>query len=255
MSLRGNRTGSQAMQFSIYQESRRGSRRSNQDRIACCTGRNALLLLLADGLSVRTRGKAAAGIAMQFVTQAFRREARPALADPCSFLRRAITGAHQAIIDQEGRGLAQAPRTTCVACVVQSGIACWAHVGNSRLYHVRDGCILARTTDHSRAQQLIDQGRMREGAFAAHAQRKLILNCLGSPRPPQVELSQNTRLETGDTLMLCSDGLWGPLSPGIISSALQKQNILQAIPELLDEAERRAGHSCDNLSVIALSWE
>jgi serine/threonine protein phosphatase PrpC len=243
------------MQFSIYQESRRGSRRSNQDRIASCHSRDALLMLIADGLGGHPHGEVAAQIAMQFITESFRREARPALSDPLSFLRRAIAGAHQAIIQHSGGGLAEAPRTTCVACVVQNDDACWAHAGDSRLYHIRDGRILARTKDHSRIQQLIDQGRIREEAFATHPERNQVFSCLGSARTPRVDLSQVTRLDAGDTLILCSDGLWSPLSPKIIGNALQQNGIMQAIPELLDEAERRAGRECDNLSVIALTWE
>jgi hypothetical protein len=70
-----------------------------------------------------------------------------------------------------------------------------------------------------------------------------------------VDLSEPTRLDRGDTLILCSDGLWGPLSAKIISGAMLKDGIMQAVPELLDEAERRAGRECDNLSAIALAWE
>jgi len=244
------------MQFSIYEESRRGARRSNQDRIAYCYSRDALLMLVADGMGGHLHGEVAAQIAMQFITETFRREAKPALADPALFLRRAITGAHNAIIEHAAAGeLAEAPRTTCVACVVQDNAACWAHAGDSRLYHIRDGRILAQTKDHSRVQQLIDQGRIREEAFAAHPERNRIFNCLGSHRPPQVELSEKTRLHTGDSLILCSDGLWGPLSGKIISGALQKSSIMEAVPELLDEAERRAGRECDNLSVIGVTWE
>lgn len=244
------------MQFSIYQESRRGARKSNQDRTAYCYSRNALLMLVADGMGGHLHGEAAAEIAMQFITGTFRREAKPALADPAQFLRRAIIGAHHAIIEHADAGrLTEAPLTTCVACVVQDNAACWAHAGDSRLYHFRDGRILAQTKDHSRVQQLIDQGRIREEAFAAHPERNLILNCLGADRPPQVELAQKTRLHAGDTLMLCSDGLWGPLSGRIICSALQRSGIMQAVPELLDEAERRAGRECDNLSVIGVTWE
>jgi PPM family protein phosphatase len=244
------------MQFSIYQESRRGARRFNQDRIAYCYSRDTLLMLVADGMGGHLHGEVAAQLAMQFITETFRREAKPALADPALFLRRAITGAHQAIIEHAAAGgLAEAPRTTCVACVAQDNAACWAHAGDSRLYHIRDGRILAQTKDHSRVQQLIDQGRIRAEAFAAHPERNRIFNCLGSHRPPQVDLSENTRLRAGDTLILCSDGLWGPLSGKIISSALQKSGIMQAVPELLDEAERRAGRECDNLSVIGVTWE
>ena len=244
------------MQFSIYQESRRGARKSNQDRIAYCYSRDALLMLIADGMGGHLHGELAAEIAVQFISAAFRREAKPRLPDPRSFLRQALTGAHREIIQQAGdSGLPEAPRTTCVACLVQDGAACWAHAGDSRLYHIRDGMILAQTKDHSVVQQLIDRGRIRAEAVAAHPERNRIFNCLGSARPPRVELSEATLLNAGDTLVLCSDGLWGPLSAKIISGAVLKNGIMQAVPELLDEAERRAGRDCDNLSAIAVTWE
>ena len=244
------------MQFSIYQESRRGARKSNQDRIAYCYSRDALLMLVADGMGGYLHGEMAAQIAVQFITEAFRREAKPGLPDPRSFLRQAISGAHRAIIQNaDDNGLAEAPRTTCVACVVQDNAACWAHAGDSRLYHIRDGMILAQTKDHSLVQQLIDRRRIREEAVAAHPERNRIFNCLGSARPPRVDLSEATRLNAGDTLILCSDGLWNSLSARIISSAVLKNGIMQAVPELLDEAERRAGRECDNLSAIAVTWE
>jgi serine/threonine protein phosphatase PrpC len=242
------------MLFSIYQETRRGARSSNQDRVAHCYNRDALLMLIADGMGGHPHGEVAAEITTRFMAAAFRREAKPALADPSQFLRRAIIGAHHAIIEHAGAGLADAPRTTCVACLVQDNAAWWAHAGDSRLYHVRDGSILARTKDHSRVQQLIDQGRIREEASAAHPERNRIFNCLGSYLPPQVDLSEKTELQAGDTLILCSDGLWGPLSGRIIGGALQQSGIGQAAPALLDEAERRAGRECDNLSLIGVTW-
>lgn len=244
------------MQFSIFQESRRGARRSNQDRVACCYSRNALLLLVADGMGGHLHGELAAQITAQFITRAFRREARPRLPDPGAFLRAAIIGAHGAIVQRaEDGALLEVPRTTCVACVVQDGAARWAHAGDSRLYHVRAGRILAQTRDHSMVQQLIDSGRIREEAAPAHPERNRIYNCLGSARPPRLDLSEATRLRAGDILMLCSDGLWSPLSPKIISSAMLNMGIMQAVPELLDQAEQRAGRECDNVSAIAMSWE
>jgi len=244
------------MQFSIYQESRRGARKSNQDRIAYCYSRGALLMLVADGMGGHLHGETAAQIAVQFITQAFRRDAKPRLPDPRLFLRQTITGAHHAIIrNADDAGLPEAPRTTCVACVVQDNAACWAHAGDSRLYHIRDGRVLGQTKDHSLVQQLVDRGRIREEAVAAHPARNRIFNCLGSQRPPQVDLSHAARLNAGDTLLLCSDGLWNPLSTKRISSAMLAMDIMQAVPELLDEAERRAGRECDNLSAIAMTWE
>jgi serine/threonine protein phosphatase PrpC len=244
------------MKFSIFQDTRRGARDSNEDRVAYCYSRDALLLLVADGMGGHLNGEVAAQVAARFITEAFRREARPALADPWQFLRRSFAGAHGAIVaNAASADLPQTPLTTCVVCVVQDHAACWAHAGDSRLYHVRDGEILAQTKDHSRVQQLIDQGRMREEAYPAHPERNRIFSCLGSRAAPQIDFSDKTPLRAGDSLILCSDGLWGPLSSKIIGSALKKRGIMEAIPELADEAERRAGPDCDNLSVVAMTLE
>lgn len=243
------------MKFSIYQESRKGARKANQDRVGYSYSRESLLMMLADGMGGHLHGEVASQIAVQFLTEAFQREARPRLADPFQFLTKAITNAHHALVDYaKVRTLTDTPRTTCVACVVQEGRAYWAHVGDSRLYHVREGRIQAQTRDHSRVQMLVDAGRIREEAVAAHPDRNKIFNCLGAHTPPQVELSHKTVLRTGDTLLLCSDGLWGPLSGKIISGALLSNDIMHAVPELLAQAEQRAGKDCDNLSAVAMTW-
>lgn len=244
------------MKLRIFHDSRRGSRKINQDRIAHCASGDALLMLVADGLGGHRHGEVAAEVAAQYVTEAFKHKARPALADAPKFLQNALEGAHFAILRHAAdAGLAEVPRTTCVACVVQHETACWAHVGDSRLYHLRQGRIIAQTRDHSRVQQLIDAGRVREEAYGAHPDRHLIYRCLGSAAPPQVEVSVAAELAPGDILLLCSDGLWSPLSARIIGGALQAGDIARNLPALLDEAERRAGGACDNLSVVALAWE
>lgn len=244
------------MQFSIYQESRRGSRKSNQDRIGYCYSRDAALMLVADGMGGHLHGEVAAQIALEYITETFRREANPGIGDPAAFLRQALIAAHHAIIAHaRDRSLEEAPRTTCVACVVQDHAACWAHAGDSRLYHIRNGRVVAQTRDHSLVQQLIDSGRIRAESVAAHPDRNRIFSCLGSQGLPKLDVSPMTALAAGDTLLLCSDGLWNPLSPKIIGGAVQNSGIMLAVPELLDEAERRAGRASDNLSAIALTWE
>ncbi len=243
------------MKFTIYQESRKGARKANQDRVGYSYTRDALLMMLADGMGGHLHGEVASQIAVQFLTEAFQREARPKLADPLQFLTKGIVNAHHALIDYaKVRQLTDTPRTTCVACVVQEGIAYWAHVGDSRLYHLREGRIQAQTRDHSRVQMLVDSGRIREEAVAAHPDRNKIFNCLGAHTPPQVELSHKTVLRTGDTLLLCSDGLWGPLSGKIIAGAVLASDIMRAVPELLTQAEQRAGKDADNLSAVAMTW-
>jgi serine/threonine protein phosphatase PrpC len=243
------------MKFSIYKDSRKGARPDNQDRTGYSYTSDALMMVVADGMGGHLHGEVASHIAVQFLSEAFQREAQPRLADPFLFLLQGITNAHHAILDYaEVRGLLETPRTTCVACVVQDSVACWAHVGDSRLYHVRDGRVHAQTKDHSRVQMLVDQGRIREEAVAVHPERNKIFNCLGSMTPPQVELSRKTFLQAGDTLLLCTDGLWGPLSGRMIGTALAHDDLMRVMPELLDTAELRSGRGCDNLSVVAKTW-
>jgi serine/threonine protein phosphatase PrpC len=243
------------MKFSIYQESRIGARRSNQDRVAYCYSRDALVMVVADGMGGHLHGEIASQITVQFIAEAFQREARPKLADPVRFLLEAITNAHHAILDYtEARGLLETPRTTCVACAVQEGVGYWAHVGDSRLYHLREGLVEAQTKDHSRVQMLVDLGRIREDAVAVHPERNKIFNCLGQVNPPKVELARKALLRHGDVILLCSDGFWGPLGWRTIAESLRHGDIMNHIPRLLDLAEERAGRESDNLSVIAMTW-
>jgi len=243
------------MRFSIFQESRKGARKANQDRTSYAYTRDSLLMVVADGMGGHLHGEVASQIAVQLLTEAFQREAKPTLADPADFLQKSILDAHFALGDYaKARNLVESPRTTCVACVVQNAMAYWAHAGDSRLYHVREGRIYAQTRDHSRVQMLVDQGRVREEAVHAHPDRNKIFNCVGASARPQVELSPPTALRSDDTLMLCSDGMWGPLTGKLIGASLMKNDIMRAIPELLELAELRAGPECDNLSVVAMTW-
>ena len=243
------------MRFSIFQESRRGTRKSNEDRAGYAYSRDALLMAVADGMGGHLHGEVASQIAVQVLTEAFRREAKPKLADPFGFLQKSIIDAHFALGDYaKARRLVESPRTTCVACVVQDSTAYWTHVGDSRLYHVREGRIHAQTRDHSRVQMLVDQGRVREEAVAAHPDRNKIFNCIGSTTLPQFDQLKPTPLRADDTLILCTDGFWGPLTGKLITGVLLKSDIMKAIPELLDLAEQRAGGDCDNLSVVAMTW-
>ncbi len=243
------------MKFSVYQESRQGPRKSNQDRVAYCYSRDALCMVIADGMGGHLHGEVAAQIASQFIAEAFQRNAQPRLADPLKFLLESITNAHHAIVDYANvRSLLETPRTTCVACIVQDGLAHWAHVGDSRLYLIRNGRIEGQTKDHSRVQILVDAGRVREEAVAAHPDRNKIFNCLGQMGPPKVDLSRRIALRHGDVILMCTDGLWGPLTSRHICEELLRADVMHAVPKLLDMAEVRAGREGDNASVVAMTW-
>lgn len=244
------------MKFTIYQESRIGKRANNEDRLAHCYSRDALLMVIADGMGGHYYGEVAAQIAVQTLAESFQREATPEIRDPFMFLQKSLTNAHHAIADfTETHDLRDSPRTTCVACLIQNNVAYWAHAGDSRLYLIRGGKAVSRTRDHSRVQLLIDQGIITEAQAAVHPERNKIYSCLGGYQTPDIEFSRKTPLEAGDVLALCTDGLWGVLSDEVMARALQQDNLIQAVPKLLNLADSFGGPSADNLSIVAVRWE
>jgi len=244
------------MRFTIYHESRQGGRANNEDRTTYCYSRDALMMAVADGMGGHHYGEVAAQIAIQTLADTFQREARPLLGDPFRFLQKGMTNAHHAILDYTAQHrLKDTPRTTCVACVVQDNVAYWAHSGDSRLYLMRAGRIIAQTKDHSRIRLLVEEGMITEAQAAIHPDRNKIYSCLGSPTPPEIEFSRKTPLEHGDILLLCTDGLWGIIAGEQMASALKGANLLQAIPMLLSQAEIKGGAHGDNLSAVAVRWE
>lgn len=244
------------MRFTIYQESRQGGRANNEDRTTYCYSRDALMMAVADGMGGHHYGEVAAQIAIQTLADTFQREARPLLADPFRFLQKSLTNAHHAILDYTAQHrLKDTPRTTCVACIVQDNVAYWAHTGDSRLYLMRNGRVIAQTKDHSRIRVLIEEGMITEAQAAVHPDRNKIYSCLGSPTSPEIEFSRKTPLEHGDILLLCTDGLWGVTSGDLMAVALKGTNLLQAIPMLLSQAEIKGGAHGDNLSAVAVRWE
>lgn len=244
------------MRFSVYQESLIGGRKVNQDRMGYSFTRDAVLLLLADGMGGHIKGEMAAAIAMQTIGNFFQLQAQPMIGRPERFFEESFHAAHNEIHRYRAlNNLPETPRTTIVACLIQNGYAYWAHCGDSRLYWMRDGDILLRTKDHSRLETLIAQGKVDPSERFTHPDRNKLFNCLGAPNPPIVELSRRATLQAGDLLLLCSDGLWGVLPDHMLAQRLHEHTIVRAIPELIRSAVNIAGKQSDNVTALAMMWE
>lgn len=242
------------MRFSVYQVTRKGGREKNEDRMGYTYTRDSGLFALADGMGGHPEGEVASQLALQAMSALFQRQAKPTLADPAEFLQMAIYSGHQQLLRYSARrGLADSPRTTVVACVLQGDSAYWAHCGDSRLYLVRGGKLIARTRDHSYSelQRSLNSLTPTNGPF----NRNLLFTCLGSPGKPLIDSSGPFVLQGADRLLLCSDGLWDTVSDDTITEQLSSRSIGEAVPELVEQALRNGGPTCDNVSVMALEWE
>ncbi|MFO7543329.1 MAG: protein phosphatase 2C domain-containing protein [Thiobacillus sp.] len=243
------------MKFTIYQASRQGGRKNNQDRVAYSYSRDALLMVVADGMGGHMHGEIAAQIAVQTLTDQFQKVAKPRLVDPMSFLADTTERAHFAINDYAvDEDLLEIPHTTLVAAVVQDNTAYWVHVGDSRLYLFSDRGLLARTEDHTAVAQLVRDGIITEEEAGTHPERNKVSNCLGGYVAPQVECSEPIPLNDSDTMLLCTDGIWGMVNAHELSALLHAYTLEDAVRHLMDHAEFRGGEHGDNLSLIAMTW-
>lgn len=242
------------MRFSVYQVSRKGGREKNEDRMGYCYTRDAGLFALADGMGGHPEGEVASQLALQTIAAMFQRDSKPTLNAPLRFLHEAImSGHHQLLRYATQRGLIDTPRTTIVACVLQGKSAYWAHCGDSRLYLVRAGKLIARTRDHSYSE--LQEAMSQVVSMPDRLNRNVLFTCLGSPGKPVIDTVGPIMMQSGDRLLLCSDGLWGTLSDEVIVDQLSSRPISDAVPELVELALREAGPKSDNVSVLAVEWE
>jgi len=242
------------MKFSVFQVSRKGGRKNNEDRMGYCYTRGSAVFVLADGMGGHPDGEVAAQMALQSVANVFQKEAKPELPDVNAFLTNAVLAAHRQILRY---GLDQAmldsPRTTIVLAVVQGGATSWSHCGDSRLYLLRVGRVLTRTRDHSVLEQQLGK-KVTPGATEM-SNRNVLFTCLGSPAKPVFSITGPLALQQGDRVMLCSDGLWSSLSEDDIVFELGNKPVDVAVPDMVEKALRLGGASCDNVTCIAMAWE
>ncbi len=233
-----------------------GNRRENQDRVKAVVADRAVLLIAIDGMGGHANGARAAELAVDTIEQAFLRETHP-LFDPQGFMHRAIGKAHAAVVELgAGISVEKRPRATCALCLVQDGMTYWAHIGDSRVYHLRDRKIRERTRDHSHVEVLIYDGVITKEESASHPMRNYVECCLGGdPELPRMSITRSKLLESGDVLLVCSDGFWSPLAEEQLASlGAADEPLTEKLQALGTLATRAAAPHSDNTSAAAMSY-
>ena len=233
-----------------------GGRAENQDRVAVVVAEHAALLFVADGMGGYANGARAAELTRQIVLDAFRRAPQP-LFDPMGFLHLVLGRAHEEVVNLGvSLPIDQRPRATCAMCLVQQGASWWAHVGDSRIYHVRGGAVVGRSRDHSHVEGLLREGLITAEQAQAHPMRNYVECCLGGiPILPDMAIARRQGLEPGDALLVCSDGLWSAIQDTELAAALGLGTPLrETVLELARHAVKRGGAASDNTSAAALRW-
>ncbi|HUW25407.1 MAG TPA: protein phosphatase 2C domain-containing protein [Gallionella sp.] len=243
------------MNFSIHQASHIGNRKYNQDRVAYAYSDDRLLLVLADGMGGHLHGEVAAGSAIDTFVESFGQYVQSSVADPQAFLAGTMRHAHERIMKFPHGEIADFPGTTCIAALVQNGKMYWGHAGDSRLYILRDGAVICMTRDHSMVRQWVELGVITAEQARTHPQRNQITNCLGGIGDMfHMEPGEPITLQSGDVVLLGSDGLWGPFSNQELAEAFFSSPVAEVLDNLVACAlMREEGHS-DNVTGLAVRW-
>jgi serine/threonine protein phosphatase PrpC len=245
------------MQIEYAKVSALGDRSDNQDRAAVVVADDAALMLVFDGMGGHSDGARAAETGLKVVQDLFMGATLP-IFDPQGFLYAALARAHDEVVHL-GQEVAVdfRPRATCAICLVQEGGSFWAHIGDSRIYQVRDGRVLMRSRDHSHVEVLIQEGAITEEEAQDHPMRNFVECCLGGDAPvPDMSITGKQELRAGDVLLACSDGLWSGLHDDEIAliATAGDNNLAQNLKELSIRALNANAPYSDNTTGTALRW-
>ena len=245
------------MQIEYAKVSALGDRSDNQDRAAVVVADQAALMLVFDGMGGHSDGAQAAETGLKIVQDLFMDAALP-IFDPQGFLYMALSRAHDEVVAL-GSDVAVdfRPRATCAACLVQEGGSYWAHIGDSRIYQVRNGLVLERSRDHSHVEVLIQEGAITEEEALDHPMHNFVECCIGGDAPvPDMSITAKRPLSPGDVLLACSDGLWSGLSDDDMAQIGKpgKDNLVDNLKALSIKALRVNSPHSDNTTGTALRW-
>ncbi len=231
-----------------------GLRRSNnQDSFAVALAgspdswaRRGHLFMVADGMGAHAAGELASKMATDSVPHTYQKLLEES---PASALRQAIEDANgrihtrgQANLDFRGMG------TTTSALLLLPEGAIVAHVGDSRVYRVRDNRIEQLSFDHSLVWEMMAAGKLREQEVPSYIPKNIITRSLGPAPQVQIDLEGPFPLAPGDTFLLCSDGLSGQVSDEELGALLSVLPPKESAQTLVDLANLRGGP--DNITVI-----
>jgi protein phosphatase len=204
------------------------------------------LLVVADGMGGYAAGEVASKTAVEAVKQAYYDDS---FSDLELAITRALTTANTVVVEEASRDAERAGMGTTIAmAVIRGGQLVAANVGDSRVYLVRDHQISQITRDHSWVAELLAVGKITPEEAMRHPMRNVVTRSLGGHAQVDVEIYPRNNLQPGDTILLCSDGLWGMVPGDRISRILESLSAQAAADALIAAANEAGGH--DNISAI-----
>jgi len=241
------------MHVEVASRSEVGQRSHNEDDLRHGTSGTQVYAVLSDGAGGHSNGAMASDIVVRTATLLLQRATvfNPAV------LEAAIEEANEVLnAGQEGLKSHQRMHATVVVLWLEAkeGQALWGHVGDSRLYRVRQGVAQQLTTDDSVVQHMVDAGFIKPEEARHHPRKNQLLAAMGSEETPYVHLTREPQvLIEGDVFLLCSDGWWDQLeSADIERTMLQASGPGQWLDQMADLVAQRQVPNQDNYTAVAV---
>ncbi|MBA1444879.1 MAG: protein phosphatase 2C domain-containing protein [Chromatiales bacterium] len=228
-------------------------RKSNQDTIG--TDEAAGIVIVADGMGGANGGEIASQLAVDLLMQYFTDDERNPIAESDHQLQESLSVVNNAILEAaEQMPELQGMGTTLVLGMFDENHLRYAHVGDSRLYRLRNGKLTPLTRDHSLIEDMIDKQVFSSSleAIEAGVPRNILSKAFGTAPNVEADIAK-TDLKVGDIYLFCSDGLTSIVSDEKIEDELLStdKNLIKQVDELIENACNNGG--TDNVSIVLVS--
>jgi protein phosphatase len=221
-------------------------RKQNED--AAWMNEERGIYVVADGMGGHLAGEVASQMAIDAVRNMAERERTPSI----SSLKEMVRAAHEAIFAHAQAHSECAGMGTTLSVLWRGGNYVYiAHVGDSRIYRLREGKLERITQDHSLVEELVRAGIITAEQARTHPRRNVITRALGTQGENEPDLLV-TDIKKGDLFLLCSDGLNGMVEDEDIEKTLRENNLERAADSLIDQALKAGGR--DNVTVVLYSY-
>jgi protein phosphatase len=241
-------------QLEVGAQSETGYVRSeNQDRMSGTQVPLGQLYIVADGMGGHKGGALAAELTVQGLQQYIGEASAYASVEEA--IQTAFTKTNDTVYRQAHAGdpATEDMGSTAVLVLISGQVARVAHVGDSRAYLYRKGRLKQLTTDHTIVQKMVEAGMLKPAEATNHPNASILDRAMGSKPSVEVDISDTVRLNAGDAILLCSDGLSGYVAEPEIASVLRGQATVQEIPERLVRLALQKGGE-DNVTVQFIQY-
>ncbi len=238
-------------------DSRIGGRKENQDAAGIKETNLGFLVVVCDGMGGMQGGSVASQLAVKTILETVASADKQE--NPSMILKKAISNANTAILEKgKEQSELQGMGTTVTALLLTSRSALVAHIGDSRIYQLREGKKIFRTFDHSLVFEMVKKKVISEEQARLSAQSNVILKALGIQPDIEVEVTE-LPYRKGDRFILCTDGFWGAMPEEEfirhLSEKIAINNVLETTANVVESIGRKSGGEYDNLTAAILEMD